>query len=1061
MFDLQGLAFDMDSKKLSRAALGSIASLGDLYDARTDSFLKISIFNRQIPEETLTLVDNHFSDIQLIHSDSYSEKFNKLNIKADLQVSFLAGLLNLQGSGEYLSDKKASARTVKSSLLYNIKTKEESINIFHVALKDVFALEAIESECATHVVVGISWGANSILSCEYLNTDNNDAKQIEGKLTARLKEINISGGGLAEFTEGYNNKDLQFNFRMYGDVLPSNENLPTTFEEALHLIKKMPSYVENSNQGRGKPLTYSLIPLSILLDYLKLPLKVDRMIKYLEEDALLRIVQLFESLSTTQQEINDFYQDATTHRFCIEAVEFEKIASIKQKFEIEEAKFRSNLSSKLTAVRSGKAVASDLDDLITQFRSQELSPEKVIVQLHSLSHITEKVSFANSLILNGAKYIGNGASLDEEIVKNLGCKTYTFYFKNDAKTSNIDKWTANRQIFLQEMKKNADGTRFFAVDCDIHPNLWPKNGISVQVLEVGKILCENLLKEYETVASTAMARCTLPMTKSISKPNKRVNLVIPCTGKNCKPNVDFDWICPKCEENIEFGFDEMFYCSCGHGPSDSYEFKCTDAKHGPGYDLHNDKKFLKELLSRLRPFKEINILILGETGVGKSTWINGFQSYLKYESLQEAEQNELCSLIPSKFTICDEYYNNITIFTGEDQNEVQTTGQSATQGSKVYSFMVDDTVIRLIDTPGVGDTRGIDQDKKNFENILGTLSYLDELHGICILLKPNNSRLTVMFKFCIKELLTYLHRDASKNIMFCFTNSRGTFYRPGDTMPVLKDLLDSNKNVEIPISNHTVYCFDSEAYRFLAAVKNKDHPIKFLDEERENFAKSWEKSIAETQRMLKHISELTPHTIKSTLSLNSARELVQKLTRPMAEISKNIQINIAINIKHSKEIMMTKADIIDLEKKKTFEREELEIVAISYPKTVCTNVKCKKIYGPDNFKQIDYVTVCHAPCSLSGVSHDTVGDEKLLDCDCITNGNCNRPNCGHSYREHMHIYYDSKAVKKRVVNEAVKELLESTLSAAEIKEKMIDAKNKETEEFKQVYILKTLFLIHM
>ena len=231
-------------------------------------------------------------------------------------------------------------------------------------------------------------------------------------------------------------------------------------------------------------------------------------------------------------------------------------------------------------------------------------------------------------------------------------------------------------------------------------------------------------------------------------------------------------------------------------------------------------------------------MILGETGVGKSTWINGFQNYLHYESLEEAEASELFSLIPSQFTVCDESYKTITVSTGEDKNEIQSAGKSATQECKVYTFVRDNTKIKLIDTPGVGDTRGIDQDKMNFQNILKTLSYLDELHGICILLKPNNSRLNIMFKFCIKELLTYLHRDASNNILFCFTNSRSTFYRPGDTMPVLRALLDES-SIKIETSPDTVYCYDSEAYRFLAAIKNKSHPVKFPSEERENFSKSW------------------------------------------------------------------------------------------------------------------------------------------------------------------------------------------------------------------------------
>ena len=93
------------------------------------------------------------------------------------------------------------------------------------------------------------------------------------------------------------------------------------------------------------------------------------------------------------------------------------------------------------------------------------------------------------------------------------------------------------------------------------------------------------------------------------------------------------------------------------------------------------------------------------------------------------------------------------------KNESREAGQSITQYPKTNRFCYDDVTIRLIDTPEIGDTREIDQDKATFQNILIPISTLDTLHDICILLKPNATRLTVMFQYCIKKLLINLHRD--------------------------------------------------------------------------------------------------------------------------------------------------------------------------------------------------------------------------------------------------------------------------------------------------------------
>lgn len=58
-------------------------------------------------------------------------------------------------------------------------------------------------------------------------------------------------------------------------------------------------------------------------------------------------------------------------------------------------------------------------------------------------------------------------------------------------------------------------------------------------------------------------------------------------------------------------------------------------------------------------------------------------------------------------------------------------------------------MFHLIDTPGIGDCRGIEKDKENFDNILAFLTCYDKINAVVVLLKPNNARLTVAFKFCV------------------------------------------------------------------------------------------------------------------------------------------------------------------------------------------------------------------------------------------------------------------------------------------------------------------------
>ena len=156
---------------------------------------------------------------------------------------------------------------------------------------------------------------------------------------------------------------------------------------------------------------------------------------------------------------------------------------------------------------------------------------------------------------------------------------------------------------------------------------------------------------------------------------------------------------------------------------------------------------------------------------------------------------------------------------GSDPDEHFKDGESATQFPREYSIETETTRYHLIDTPGIGDSRGIGQDKENFDNILAFLSCYDKINAVVVLLKPNSARLIIAFKFCVLELLTHLHKSLVTNIIFAFTNSRGTFYRPGDTLPVLKQLL-KEKKIDITLSPKTYFCFDNEAFRYyLISVK--------------------------------------------------------------------------------------------------------------------------------------------------------------------------------------------------------------------------------------------------
>ncbi|XP_078349258.1 uncharacterized protein LOC144634233 [Oculina patagonica] len=412
--------------------------------------------------------------------------------------------------------------------------------------------------------------------------------------------------------------------------------------------------------------------------------------------------------------------------------------------------------------------------------------------------------------------------------------------------------------------------------------------------------------------------------------------------------------------------------------------------------------------------EDVNILILGETGVGKSTWINGIANYAKHETLQDAmDDPEFTVLIPSRFVFTNEEGEGKDIAFGSDTNEVLSSGQSATQFPQEYMIETNTTRFHLIDTPGIGDCRGIEKDKENFENILAFLTCYDKINAVVVLLKPNNARLTVAFKFCVLELLSHLHKSLVSNIIFAFTNSRGTFYRPGDSLPVLKELLQKY-NIGINLSPSNYFCFDNEAFRFLACNKSG---IQFSSEDVDLYSKSWVKSCDTTCKLFDLVKSMKPHETKKTLSLNEARNCIIAMSKPMGQAVQLIEINLKKINDVKDQCKVFDADIKSFQAELHFNAFELEIEQLDYPMTVCAAETCKKYVniGRSRERNTVYQQICHDHCYLSGVPVETTNNEQLRGCAAMSGGICG--SCRHNYTLHMHITYTAALVEKEFLSD--------------------------------------------
>lgn len=379
------------------------------------------------------------------------------------------------------------------------------------------------------------------------------------------------------------------------------------------------------------------------------------------------------------------------------------------------------------------------------------------------------------------------------------------------------------------------------------------------------------------------------------------------------------------------------------------------------------------------PETDINILLLGETGVGKTTFINAFINFLFYDTLDEAMQGDLKVLIPCSFAVTDKVTfdtEKVVVGTPDANEDNDIDGRSATQGCRSYVFRLGNRWIRLIDGPGVGDTRGADHEARNFDNILAYVSQYEHLNGICILLKPTITRLSIFFRYCIKELLRHLHVNAKDNIMFVFTNARGSSYQPGDTTPILKALLKdlhTKTGVEVPFTRDNTFMFDNESFRFLAAYK---HGITFLMPEKDNFNESWNRSVEEFGRLIPRILRCDLHAVQDTQSLNEAQQLIRRLARPIAEITKLIQENVALAQQYKDKLLRDPSS----ETTNRIPQKTGKFVELKQRVTVCINNSCTRLVNVDGEPKVDYNSDCHVGCSLQTVVQECIGHPIIKRC---------------------------------------------------------------------------------
>ncbi|XP_022906373.2 uncharacterized protein [Onthophagus taurus] len=284
--------------------------------------------------------------------------------------------------------------------------------------------------------------------------------------------------------------------------------------------------------------------------------------------------------------------------------------------------------------------------------------------------------------------------------------------------------------------------------------------------------------------------------------------------------------------------------------------------------------------------RRVRILLLGQTGVGKSTLVNMFGNYFSEKSVHQIAKGRCNVLVPTKFNLYKDDNSMETIEVGKSEFEIPGTGQSATQKPFIYTFNDEEhgIILEVIDTPGVGDTRGLDYDTMNSEMTLSLISELPSIDGICILLKPDVTRLTPEFEVCLKQIFEQLDKNIIKNTVFLYTHGRMRNFKCADTDACLRklfaDIQKINRNFN-PVTNENTFFIDNETFKYIVGSQQGQ---TFTRQEMTLYEETFNISKKNISSLISYISNLNPAPMRGVASINEAKRVIRRLLEPLIKL---------------------------------------------------------------------------------------------------------------------------------------------------------------------------------
>ena len=729
----------------------------------------------------------------------------------------MTGMVEKRGYGHWLTH---------AGLILGGTTHLEELTTISMELGASKQLEVLGDNLATHVVTGVMYGSDTFFVFDRSVDKTDKTGDVEVKMATQMKCVPTLCKDPSAINKQFNKTETEkYRCKFYCDSAATSS--PPTFDEAIKVCRQL----DNSSPGSCSfPKVVYLYPLSELVG------KPQPIVHSVSPDLVLQVEQLLENL----HEMTVRATDLKSHEICSQFVDINtQLSSFISLCDRFKADFVQKLSTFMSRVHSAGA-----DELANMISSAQKSPFNIKTLSAFLNNKNKEIKKLGQYM----KSVGKEAKIHSGFPNS---DFDLFDLTSDDEVENVVFFefnvTSAASSFLESLEQYLSSGEFDYVAS----KEWFEQS------ELSKVLVSKLGNFTEFVKANSRSESTAFVVSDHNEDTEASGPAIYCytngiptefdpPGKPGTPKAhkvtadraDLTWTEPKRGAENVVSYNVLYKCDEDKAevvssttekgiqlrvlsPGREYRVR-VQAVSEPGVSVASDSvtiqteqavRLANVLVKQSKLVKAGNpatyqlklrqvsanesdglyqceigtrssdhfrptrvLMVVGATGAGKSTLIDGMTNYVLGVKWDD----------PFRFKV---------IFEQSPASQAESQTKTITAYTVYSSDLPYD--LTIIDTPGFGDTGGIERDKYIASQIKKFFSEsdrggIDQLHGIGFVAQAPLARLTPTQKYIFHAVLSIFGKDIVDNIFLLIT------FADANEPP----LLDAAKAAEIPYKDH-------------------------------------------------------------------------------------------------------------------------------------------------------------------------------------------------------------------------------------------------------------------